>query len=92
MNIIEAVQSGKKIKRKSWVVSHYYSVSEISFNNTEVLADDWEIKPEEPVRPELPEPILSAHSALGKIERAKINELIDCVKDLRQRVDKLEGE
>ena len=40
MNLIEAVNSGKRFKRENW--QHYYDKIE----TRDILADDWELEPE----------------------------------------------
>jgi hypothetical protein len=43
MNIIEAINSGKRFKRKDW--GDYYLARQEAFQREDVLADDWEVEP-----------------------------------------------
>ena len=43
MNIFEAVKSGKKFKRKNWVV-WYEGKDEPAFMLSDILAEDWEVE------------------------------------------------
>lgn len=82
MNIIEAVRSGKPFKRKDWSDKSWQTADNNSFITEEVLADDWEIKPDKPPRPEVPEKIGSPGFAIDlkhSFYNIKINKLIDCV-------------
>ena len=50
MNFIEAVKSGKRFRRKGWDPDHQEwnrHVADIVVDNTDVIADDWEIEPME---------------------------------------------
>lgn len=47
MNIIEAIKSGKRMRRKGW--TEYYDLKErpdFYFVIDEIMADDWEIEPD----------------------------------------------
>lgn len=44
MNIIEAIKSGKRFKRKTWE-TYLLNCVEQNFTLKEVLADDWEVEP-----------------------------------------------
>lgn len=47
MNIIEAIKSGKRFRRKGWI--EYFDLKERSdfyFVLDEIMADDWEIEPD----------------------------------------------
>jgi ribosome-binding factor A len=47
MNIIEAIKSGKKFRRKGWTA--YYDLQvrpDLYFVLDEIMADDWEIEPD----------------------------------------------
>lgn len=45
MNIIEAVKSGKRMRRKAWCGSMYKFVEDWTLLvSTDVLADDWEVE------------------------------------------------
>ncbi len=43
MNLIEAINSGKRFKRKDW--GDYYLARQEAFQREDVLADDWEVEP-----------------------------------------------
>lgn len=60
MNIIEAVKSGKRFKRKSWDGPWCTKddVSALSLQSWEILADDWEV---EEKKVEITAEILRAH-------------------------------
>lgn len=51
MNIIEAIKSGKRFRRKGhieWIGLPNYEGEEFSFNLDELVAEDWETEPEAP--------------------------------------------
>ncbi len=43
MNIIEALNSGRKFKRRKWTVWHDLSLRLPNLEGPDILADDWEI-------------------------------------------------
>lgn len=48
MNIIEAIKTGKRFKRKSWSPRQYCDIKktpDLHFLIEEVMANDWEIEP-----------------------------------------------
>ena len=47
MNIIEAVKSGRRFRRKGWDPDHqnwHSYMADIMVDNTDVIADDWEVE------------------------------------------------
>jgi len=45
MNVIQAVKSGKKIKRPKW--ERFWKPEDLSFINEDVIAEDWQLEPED---------------------------------------------
>ena len=42
MNLIDAVRSGERIKRRSW--EQYHLAGALTFTTSDILADDWQVE------------------------------------------------
>ena len=51
MNLVDALKSGKRIKRPGWEVWAY--APSLMFSKESVLADDWEVEPDPDPEPKL---------------------------------------
>ncbi len=45
MNIQEAIKTGKPIRRENWVTKEFKDFHEITLDENDILADDWEVEP-----------------------------------------------
>ena len=45
MNIQEAIKTGRPIRRKYWVTKEFRDFHELTLDELDILADDWEVEP-----------------------------------------------
>ena len=50
MNLVEAIKSGKRFRRKSWTNREFFdvNVSRLDLPVDAIIADDWEVEPYSP--------------------------------------------